>query len=200
MIVTEPLDEATWAQIGWAGCETVDDAANAYIYMQRTADGRIAIGGRGRPYRYGSRTDDGGTPAPGTEPALRKRLERLLPILRGVRVDGAWTGVLGVPRDWSAAVTCDRATGLCTAGGYVGEGVAAANLAARTLRDLILGRETELAGLAWVGHTARAWEPEPLRWLAVNAVYGAMRGADAIETRSGRGSLLATLAGLVSGR
>ena len=92
-----------------------------------------------------------------------------------MRLDGAWTGVFGVARDWAAAVHCDRDSGLCWAGGYAGEGVAAANLAARTLRDLILDRDTELARLPWVGHHARGWEPEPLRWLAVQTVYGAFR-------------------------
>ena len=51
MIVTEPLGERAWARIGWAGRECLSDAAHTYIYAQRTADGRIAIGGRGRPYR-----------------------------------------------------------------------------------------------------------------------------------------------------
>ena len=102
-----------------------------------------------------------------------------------MRLDGAWTGVFGVARDWAAAVHCDRDSGLCWAGGYAGEGVAAANLAARTLRDLILDRDTELARLPWVGHHARDWEPEPLRWLAVQTVYGAFRTADAIEDRTG---------------
>jgi glycine/D-amino acid oxidase-like deaminating enzyme len=66
MIVTEPLDAATWAQIGWEGRETID-AAHAYCYLQRTADDRIAIGGRGRPYRFGSSTDHAGEiPTPGS--------------------------------------------------------------------------------------------------------------------------------------
>ena len=186
MIVTEPLDADTWAQIGWEGCETLDDAAHAYMYAQRTADGRIAIGGRGRPYRFGSSTDRAGAIPDATVRQLRARLVRLFPTLADVRVDGAWTGVFGVARDWAAAVHCDRDGGLCWAGGYAGEGVAAANLAARTLRDLILGRDTELARLPWVGHRARGWEPEPLRWLAVQTVYGAFRAADALEDRTGR--------------
>ena len=130
MIVTEPLDADTWAQIGWEGCETLDDAAHAYIYAQRTADGRIAIGGRGRPYRFGSSTDRAGEIPDATVRQLRARLVRLFPVLRDVRLDGAWTGVFGVARDWAAAVHCDRDSGLCWAGGYAGEGVAAANLAA----------------------------------------------------------------------
>jgi glycine/D-amino acid oxidase-like deaminating enzyme len=200
MIVTEPLDAATWAQIGWAGCETLDDAAHAYIYAQRTADGRIAIGGRGRPYRFGSGTDRAGEIPDATVRQLRARLTRLFPVLRDVRLDGAWTGVFGVARDWAAAVHCDRDSGLCWAGGYAGEGVAAANLAARTLRDLILDRDTELARLPWVGHRARGWEPEPLRWLAVQTVYGAFRAADALEERTGRSSWLAGAAGALAGR
>jgi len=131
---------------------------------------------------------------------LRARLTRLLPVLRDVRLDGAWVGVFGVARDWAAAVHCDRDSGLCWAGGYAGEGVAAANLAARTLRDLVLGRDTELTRLPWVGHRARAWEPEPLRWLAVQAVYGAFRTADALERRTGRQSRLATAADALAGR
>jgi glycine/D-amino acid oxidase-like deaminating enzyme len=200
MIATEPLDADTWAQIGWGGCETLDDAAHAYIYAQRTADGRIAIGGRGRPYRFGSGTDRAGEIPAATVRQLRARLVRLFPVLHDVRLDGAWTGVFGVARDWAAAVHCDRDSGLCWAGGYAGEGVAAANLAARTLRDLILGRDTELARLPWVGHHARGWEPEPLRWLAVQAVYGAFRAADAVEDRTGRPSRLATAAGALAGR
>ena len=200
MIVTEPLDAATWAQIGWQGCETLDDAAHAYIYAQRTADGRIAIGGRGRPYRFGSSTDRAGEIPDATVRQLRARLTRLFPVLRDVRLDGAWSGVFGVARDWAASVHCDRDSGLCWAGGYAGEGVAAANLAARTLRDLILGHDTELARLPWVGHDARDWEPEPLRWLAVQTVYGAFRAADAIEDRTGRSSWLAGAAGALAGR
>jgi glycine/D-amino acid oxidase-like deaminating enzyme len=200
MIVTEPLDDETWAQIGWEGCETLDDAAHAYIYAQRTAGGRIAIGGRGRPYRFGSGTDRAGEIPDATVRQLRARLTRLLPVLGDVRLDGAWTGVFGVARDWAAAVDCDRDSGLCWAGGYAGEGVAAANLAARTLRDLILGHDTELARLPWVGHHARGWEPEPLRWLAVQTVYGALRAADALEDRTGRPSRLAGAAGVLAGR
>ncbi|NUR84954.1 MAG: FAD-dependent oxidoreductase, partial [Nonomuraea sp.] len=60
MIVTEPLPAEVWKHIGWAGGELLGDQAHAYIYAQRTADDRIAIGGRGVPYRFGSRTDDRG--------------------------------------------------------------------------------------------------------------------------------------------
>jgi glycine/D-amino acid oxidase-like deaminating enzyme len=200
MIVTEPIDATTWEEIGWANRETIDDAAHVYCYLQRTADDRIAIGGRGRPYLFGSATDrDYGVPD-ATVRHLRARLTRLFPPLRDTAIAHAWAGVFGVSRDWAAAVHCDRQSGMCWAGGYAGEGVAAANLAARTLRDLVLGHDTELTHLPWVAHRARDWEPEPLRWLAVQTVYGAFRAADAIEDRTGRPSRLATAAGALAGR
>ncbi|GAA1041102.1 NAD(P)/FAD-dependent oxidoreductase [Streptomyces murinus] len=207
MIATEPLTDQQWAAIGWAGRETLGDMAHAYMYAQRTADGRIALGGRGVPYRFGSRTDNDGRTQRATVEALRDILVRFFPSLAGVAVTHAWSGVLGVPRDWCATVTLDRATGLGWAGGYVGSGVATTNLAARTLRDLVqqdsgqAGR-TELTELPWVGHKVRKWEPEPFRWLGVHGMYATYHTADHRErlhpaTESSR---LAKAADRVAGR
>ncbi|MFI8401912.1 NAD(P)/FAD-dependent oxidoreductase [Streptomyces sp. NPDC085463] len=207
MIATEPLTDAQWESIGWEGRETLGDMAHAYMYAQRTADGRIALGGRGVPYRFGSKTDNDGRTQPQTVEALREILVRFFPQLAGVRIDHAWSGVLGVPRDWCATVTLDRSTGLGWAGGYVGSGVATANLAARTLRDLIQqdsgqSGPTDLTALPWVGHKVRKWEPEPLRWLGVQTMYAAFRGADRRESLglSSRTDRVAVLANRVSGR
>jgi len=81
------------------------------------------------------------------------------------------------------------------AGGYVGDGVAAANLAGRTLADLITGRESELTGLPWVGHRPPRWEPEPLRFAGVNAVIGSLTVADAEEAFTSRPSTVAAVSG-----
>ena len=123
------------------------------------------MGGRGVPYRFGSRTDVDGRTQDWTVESLRSTLTTLFPSLPGIGLDHAWCGVLGVPRDWSASVAYDPATGLGHAGGYVGSGLTATNLAGRTLRDLVLGRDTDLTRLPWTGHRVRRWEPEPLRWL-----------------------------------
>ncbi|WP_328502592.1 FAD-binding oxidoreductase [Streptomyces sp. NBC_00457] len=207
MIATVPLTDEQWASVGWDGRETLGDMAHAYMYAQRTADGRIALGGRGVPYRFGSRTDNDGRTQETTIEALRDILVRFFPSLAGVRIEHAWSGVLGVPRDWCAGVTLDRSTGIGWAGGYVGSGVATANLAARTLRDLVQqdsgqGGRTELTDLPWVGHKVRKWEPEPLRWLGVQGMYATYRAADRREAmmRSGETSRLARWADRVAGR
>ncbi|MFJ8633848.1 NAD(P)/FAD-dependent oxidoreductase [Streptomyces sp. NPDC093568] len=207
MIATEPLTDEQWESVGWDGRETLGDMAHAYMYAQRTADGRIALGGRGVPYRFGSRTDNDGRTQPETIEALREILVGFFPSLAGVGIAHAWSGVLGVPRDWCATVTLDRTSGLGWAGGYVGSGVATANLAARTLRDLVQidsgqGVRTELTDLPWVGHKVRKWEPEPLRWLGVHGLYATYRAADRRErvSSSVEASRLARIADRVTGR
>jgi glycine/D-amino acid oxidase-like deaminating enzyme len=200
MIVTEPLAPSVWEQIGWRGAEVLDDGAHVFVYLQRTADGRIAIGGRGVPYRFASRTDGDGSTARATVDSLRSKLAAMFPVLGDVQIEHAWSGVLGVARDWCVSVGADGASGRAWAGGYAGEGVAAANLAGRTLRDLLLGERTALSELAWVEHRARRWEPEPLRWLGIRGVYALYRRADRSERRSGRASRLGSAVDALSGR
>jgi glycine/D-amino acid oxidase-like deaminating enzyme len=200
-IVTEPLPDAIWDQIGWQGHEIVGDFANAYCYCQRTREGRIAVGARGVPYRWGSSLDTNGAPDAETIRRLTTILHRHFPAARDARIDQAWCGVLGVPRDWCATVGLDPVTGLGWAGGYVGVGVSTSNLAGRTLADLALGRETDLTHLPWVNRRVRPWEPEPLRWLGVTGMYALLNAADRREARPGAGpSRLATLGNRLTGR
>ncbi len=187
MIATEPLPKDMWDQIGLAGCQTFADDRRMVIYGQRTTDDRIAFGGRGAPYLYGSRvrTDH-------ADPAISGRVEaalhELLPLVRDVPISHRWGGVLGIPRDWRPSVGIDRRSKIAWAGGYVGEGVAAANLAGRTLADLILERDTDLTTLPWVDHRSRRWEPEPLRWMGITSLMHLSAAADRSEHRSDRPS------------
>jgi glycine/D-amino acid oxidase-like deaminating enzyme len=201
MIVTEPLSQDVWDEIGWSRGETLGDKGYSHMYGQRTADNRICLGGRGIPYRFGSATDRNGITQKATVEALTELLRRRFPAAAQFDVAHAWSGVLGVPRDWCSSATFDPATGLGFAGGYVGQGVTTTNLAGRTLRDLVLGHRTELTSLPWVGHKSRKWEPEPLRWLGVRSMYLTYSRADKKEfAGSLRESKLARLADVVSQR
>ncbi len=201
MIVTAPLGNQRWDAIGWKDCETISTAAHAYLYAQRTADGRIAIGGRGVPYRWASGTDHRGATDASTVTSLTEAISRLWPAAAGVPVEHAWCGVLGVARDWTPSVVADSVSGQAWAGGYVGDGVAASHLAGLTLADLILGQDTPLTRLAWVGHTSRPWEPEPFRWLGAHGLYVMYRAADRVEAGGrARPSALAAIADRIAGR
>jgi glycine/D-amino acid oxidase-like deaminating enzyme len=201
MIATETIPQDIWETIGWEGRETLGDTAHGFFYAQRTVDDRIAIGGRSVPYRFGSRTDIDGQVPKRTIAHLTAVLHSALPQTRDIPIAHAWCGVLAVPRDWEASVTFDKATGLGAAGGYVGHGVTATNLAGRTLTDLVLGRQTPLTDLPWVGHQSRDWEPEPLRWLGVRGMYLAYKTADWHESRGRRStSPIAVVADRIAGR
>lgn len=194
MLATEPLPESFWEGIGWEGRETVTDGRHMLIYAQRTADDRIAIGGRGAPYHYGSRIEDHFDRDPRVFGSLREVIAALWPEIGSFEVTHTWGGPLGVPRDWHSSVGLDRATGIAWAGGYVGDGVSTSNLAGRTLADLIAGRDSDLLELPWVGHRSRPWEPEPLRWVGANLALHVMTSADRAEARTGRPARRARLA------
>ncbi len=191
VIATEPLPAETWRQIGLARRETFTDHRHLIVYGQRTADDRIVFGGRGAPYHAWSRVRPEFDRDERVFMKLYAALLDLLPVLAGTRVTHAWGGALGIPRDWCASVGLDRGTGLAWAGGYVGDGVSTTNLAGRTLRDLVLGRDTDLTGLPWVDHRSRPWEPEPLRWLGINSGLRAMTLADAEERLTRHPSVVA---------
>ena len=89
----------------WPARETFTDHRHLIIYGQRTADDRLAFGGRGAPYHFGSRIDPAfdrdagvsttgcGRPWPSCSPAVAP-----------FRVTHRWGGPLGISRDWYASV------------------------------------------------------------------------------------------------
>ncbi len=196
---TEPIPDAMWDEIGLADRETFSDYRRLIIYGQRTADNRIVFGGRGAPYHFGSRIAPEFDRDNATFAEIERSLVELFPVLQRTKITHRWGGPLGVPRDWFASVSLDPTTGLGTTGGYVGDGVGASNLGGRTLADLVLNRSTPRTQLPWVNHASPKWEPEPLRWLGVNAGLAAMTTADRIEDRTGKEALLAKIASRFTG-
>jgi glycine/D-amino acid oxidase-like deaminating enzyme len=165
--LTEPLSDADWTEIGWRERECIASCRYTVDYLSRTADGRILFGGRGAPYRFGSRIADSMDRHAGTHQMLQDNVRAWFPRLKDVRFTHTWGGPLGWSRDFMPTVAYDAAQGLAQAHGYTGNGVATTNLAGRTLADLILGRETEITRLPHVNKRTRQWEPEPFRFLGV---------------------------------
>jgi glycine/D-amino acid oxidase-like deaminating enzyme len=186
IVLTEPLDDAQWEEIGWQGRECLSSQRLTVDYLSRTPDGRVLFGGRGAPYHFGSRIAARFDRHTATHRVLRSMLASWFPALRDVRISHEWGGPLGMPRDWLPNFTYDPATGLAGAWGYTGQGVAASNLAGRTLTDLITGRPSPLTALPMAGHRSRRWEPEPLRWLGARYIQRAFSRIDRRAERTGR--------------
>jgi glycine/D-amino acid oxidase-like deaminating enzyme len=170
IVVTEPLSDNQWRQIGWDGREVVGGFGTTGGYLNHTADGRIAFGAYRSQYPLNSRITDALDRDEAIFAHARRATLDWFPMLAGVRFTHAWGGVFGVPRDHMPVMSYDRRTGVATGRGYTGEGVATANLAGRVLVDLITERDSPLTRLPMTTHRSRTWEPEPLRWAGVTFV------------------------------
>ncbi len=186
MFATEPFSDELWNEIGLAPRGLFGDHTRLFTYAQRTADNRIAIGGRVTRYHYGSGIGPRFDRDPSAEGKIAQSLRAMLPQLGDFKITHSWGGVLAIARNMCSSVTYNPKTGIARVCSYSGEGVCASNMGGRTLRDLVLERETELTSLPWVGELPPRWEPEPFRWLGVNAGIGLCRSADALEARTGR--------------
>ena len=186
MIATEPLSPDIWSEVGLDARPSFNDGRNMVIYGQRTADNRLAFGGRGAPYHFGSKISPGFDFNQKVAQGLRSTLRELFPVLERTEFTHHWGGPLAAPRDWTFNISFNPRSGLGSAGGYVGDGVATSHLAGRTLADLVCDKTSELTGLCSVNHSSRKWEVEPLRYVAVNSLTKLAMLADWKENKTGR--------------
>ncbi|WP_028922164.1 NAD(P)/FAD-dependent oxidoreductase [Pseudonocardia acaciae] len=200
MLATEVLTEDQMRQLRWSGHEALL-AEHPFLHLQFTSDNRITIGGDDPrvPYLYGSAPSPDAPPGRKVRDHYYRELIKLFPFLDGVEIVDEWQGVFGATKDWAPNANLDRATGLGVAGGYVGEGLAPSNLVGRTMRDLILGRESELTRLPHTNPRLRRWEPEPLRYLGSGVIWAARAVGDAKEHRTDKPSRLITLGNRAAG-
>ncbi len=170
MVVTEPLDDATWDLIGWRNRELLGGWGTQAGYINHTADGRIAFGAYRPNYPFRSRIADAIGVNPDVSEHARASALAWFPALEGVRFTHEWGGVFGVPRKRMPAMTFEPATGIAAAYGYTGQGVATANLAGRVLTNLITEADSPLTTLPMTWQKPKDWEREPFRWLGVTFV------------------------------
>lgn len=197
MIATEPLPEEVFNIIGIRNRETFAEAAHLVTYAQRTIDNRLAIGGRGAPYTWGSKRNDRSELDERDHERLRTMAREWFPILKDFEFTHAWGGAIGVTRDWSPYVRIRNGFG--EMGGYAGDGVTLSYLAAGAMADLITKKKSVRISLPFVHWRNPRWEREPLRWLGVNGAIKLSALADKEERITHRPSgimkLLAPLTG-----
>ena len=186
IVLTEPLPEDAWAQIGWGAHELLGSPRWTVVYLSRTADGRLLFGGRGAPYRFGSPIRDEYDRHGPTHEMLRGMAREWFPVLGDFQFTHAWGGPVGMARDWHPTISYDATSGVASARAYIGHGVSTANLAGRTLAELMCGQQTERTDLPLVNHHSRNWEPEPLRWLGVRFMQTSLARVDRLAEESGK--------------
>lgn len=186
MIATEPLSDKQWSEIGWTNRETISDGRNLVVYAQRTADGRIAFGGRGAPYKFASRIGSSFDNNQKIHSLIEKSMRDMFPSIDDVAVTRRWGGALGVHRDWFASARIDHKNHIASLGGYVGDGVAFSYIAANEVATSILCVEPDRRPLPFVNHVSPRWEPEPFRYIGINSILRLTERADETEKRTGR--------------
>ena len=190
MVATEPLDQSLWTEIGNSTRFTFAESAHMVNYAQRTIDDRIAIGGRGATYPFGSRLKDSKEATSSVHERIKSLLISWFPVLNGVEFTHSWGGAVAVTRDWEPYVQWNRATGFGRLGGYAGDGVTMSYLAAKIIAHEILEKESDLRTLHFVNRPIRNWEPEPIRYIGVNSLVKLSGIADSEERITKRPSLL----------
>lgn len=192
-LATEPLPADVWAALGLRRGVVLADGTHRPVRALRSADDRLVLS---------LRTARRPAAASGRDPAAERRLHRaladLLPDGATARTTHAWgVALAGGP---VPALGFDPGTGLAWADATGDDGVAAGNLAGRTLADLLTGSDGPLTRLPWVvrGAPGRP-RASASRRLADRAATAARAGVAALADReervTGRPSRLAGVAG-----
>jgi glycine/D-amino acid oxidase-like deaminating enzyme len=176
IVLTEPLTEAHFNEIGWQNRQGIEDARNLVHYYRLTADNRLVMGGRdvSLSYGYDMEKDQNAD----TFAGLKDDVRELFPALRDIRFTHEWGGPVSVPLDMAPAIGFAGDNNVVYSLGTVGHGVSMTHLNGRTVADLILERQTDLTDVFFVNRRTIPWPPEPLRNLTIKAILGYMHWED----------------------
>ncbi len=191
MVATEPLPSDVITQMRNNQRATFQEACHLITYAQITGDNRLAIGGRGVRYKLFSRLSERSEIDNRMHSALERRAKSWFPQISQAKFEYRWGGAVALTRRWQAYLNFDRASGRAEIGGYVGDGVTLSYLVAKTLATQISNLKTQ--ALPFIDQKIGRWEPEPIRYLAVNTGFKATVIADYEEKISNRPSLLAAI-------
>ncbi len=182
VIVTEPLSDAQWQEIGWHQRVGITDAGNQFHYYRPT-DGRILFGGWEATYHFGGRVEERHERDGAVHATLYRHLVETFPALDGVGVSHAWGGAIDSTSRFTPTMHTAAGGRVGWAVGFTGLGVGASRFGALAALDLLLGRQTERTGLALVRRQPIPFPPEPLRWAVIQLTKRALVREDATGRR-----------------
>ena len=184
-VVTEPLPQAVWDEIGWAGREGIGDSGNQFHYYRRTDDGRMLFGGYDAIYHRGGMAPQH-THRPASYELLATHLTETFPVLADVRFSHAWGGAIDTCSRFASFMGTARGGRVAYAAGYTGLGVGASRFGAAVMLDLLAARRTDRTENAMVRSMPLPFPPEPLRSAGIELTRWSLDRAD---RRAGRRNL-----------
>ncbi|MDX2500474.1 MAG: FAD-dependent oxidoreductase [Deltaproteobacteria bacterium] len=176
IVMTEPLTEKHFKEIGWQNRQGIEDARNLVHYYRLTVDNRLVMGGRDVSLSYGQDMDQDLNPV--TFEGLKDDVRELFPALKDIQFTHEWGGPVSVPLDMAPAIGFAGDKNVVYSLGTVGHGVSMTQLNGRTVADLILEKKTDLTDVFFVNRRTIPWPPQPLRSLAIKAIRGYMQWED----------------------
>lgn len=179
VLVTDPLTDAQWSQLGWSGREGVSDTGNQFHYYRTTEDGRILWGGYDAIYHSGNGFGPQYDHNRESYERLAEHFLQTFPQLRGIGFSHAWGGAIDTCSRFSAFWGTAQDGRVAYVAGYTGLGVGASRFGAATMLDLLDGRTTERTELEMVRTKPIPFPPEPVRSLGISWTTSALQKADA---------------------
>ncbi len=180
---TEALDDEQRRALGWPGGEGIYTAHEALESYRVTAGGRVVGGVKTARYAYASRLPAANHPR--SFALIERTLRERFPMLRQLGIRHFWSGWLGYTPDFLPSLGATGEHGnVHHAVGFAGHGVAQATLMGELAAEQLQGREHPLAKA--LARRTFSWPPEPLRWLAFQAIMGVFGALDARTDRQVR--------------
>ncbi len=185
VLVTEPLDAARRAAVGWANRQGIGDAGNQFHYYRLTADDRIVWGGFDAVYNFGNGVGSHLREREATFARLAQHFFTTFPQLEDVRFTHRWGGPIDTCSRFFAFFGTSQGGRVAYAAGHTGLGIGASRFGARMALDLLAGRRTEATELRYARTRPVPFPPEPLRWAVIQLTRNRLAAADRRRGRRG---------------
>ena len=185
VLVTEPLDGAQMAALGWQHRQGVSDAANRFHYYRLTADNRILWGGYDAIYHFRNGVGPERAQRDATFARLAQHFFRTFPQLEGLRFTHRWGGPIDTCSRFFAFYGLTHGGRVAHVAGHTGLGIGASRFGTHVALDLLAGRDTEATRSRLVRSRPLPFPPEPLRWAVIQATRRALARADRRQGRRG---------------
>ncbi len=180
-IVTAPLSDQQWQDIGWNERLSLEDNRQLLHYARRTACGRFTMGGGN--IAYPSKHNFGTETMPKIWSNLQKHIEWLFPNLKGIAIDYQWGGPVSVNMDMTPEIGFIGDERIIYTNGCIGHGVSLSQLNGRTIADLVLEKQTELTDFWIINRKAIPLPPQPLVPIVIRTIKSVLQVWDKIDER-----------------